>query len=66
LESIRGLLLASAEGIGLQAADIPMMPPLNRALIRVSEVLRKTSHFLPLLRYGADSVYVESVRTAVD
>lgn len=50
--------------IGLQAADIPMMPPLNRAVIRVSEVLRKTSRFLPVLRYGADSIYVESVRTA--
>jgi SAM-dependent methyltransferase len=51
-------------GIGLQAADIPMMPPLNRAVIRVSEVLRKTSRFLPVLCYAADSIYVESIRTA--
>jgi SAM-dependent methyltransferase/uncharacterized protein YbaR (Trm112 family) len=49
-------------GIGLQASDLHFMPPLYRAVIRASELLRKTSRLVPGLTYIADSVYVESTR----
>jgi len=49
-------------GIGLQASDVGFMPPLYRLVIRISELLRKTSRILPPLRHLADSVYVESTR----
>lgn len=51
-------------GIGLQPSDLRFMPPSHRAAIRVSEMLRGSSRILPWLRYVADSVYVESIRTA--
>lgn len=49
-------------GIGLQVADLRLMPPNLRAVIRAAELLRKTSRVLPWLSYFADSVYVESTR----
>jgi SAM-dependent methyltransferase len=49
-------------GIGLQAADLRLMPLSLRVVIRVSELLRKTSRVLPWFCYVADSVYVESTR----
>lgn len=49
-------------GIGLQAADLQWMPPLHRAAIRASELLRRTSRMVPQLCYVADSVYVESTK----
>jgi SAM-dependent methyltransferase/uncharacterized protein YbaR (Trm112 family) len=49
-------------GIGLQAADLRLMPPGQVAIIRASELLRKTSRILPFLCYVADSVYVESIK----
>lgn len=51
-------------GIGLQAADLHFMPPSYRAVIRVSEMLRVSSRVVPWLFYLADSVYVESTKTA--
>ena len=50
-------------GIGLQAADIRLMPLSLRTVIRASELLRKTSRKVPPLCYVADSVYVESIGT---
>jgi SAM-dependent methyltransferase/uncharacterized protein YbaR (Trm112 family) len=52
-------------GIGLQAADLMLMPFLPRVAIRASEVLRKISRRFPWLYYVADSVYVDSVRVQV-
>lgn len=49
-------------GIGLQAADLRLMPLSHRVVIRASEMLRKVSRVLPGLCYVADSVYLESVR----
>lgn len=51
-------------GIGLQPADLPLMPPTHRAAIRTSEWLRKASQWLPMLKYTADSVYVQSTKAA--
>jgi hypothetical protein len=53
-------------GIGLQAADLKLMPFLPRVAIRASEVLRKISRGFRGLCYVADSVYVESVRARVE
>jgi SAM-dependent methyltransferase len=51
-------------GIGLQASAAHLLPANSRAAIRASEVLRTLSRFVPWLYYGADSVYVKSVRIA--
>lgn len=53
-------------GLGLQASDSHLMPLGKRCLIWTSEVLRRFSRCLPVLSYVADSVYVASVKTAVD
>lgn len=52
-------------GIGLQAADLRLMPPVVGMAIRASELLRKISRKLPPLNYVADSVYVEATRTGL-
>jgi hypothetical protein len=52
-------------GIGLQAADLMLMPFLPRVAIRASEVLREISRRFPFLCYVGDSVYVDSVRVQV-
>ena len=49
-------------GLGLQKADAAMMHRGMRALIGTSEFLRRLSFKIPLLKYVADSVYVDSVR----
>jgi SAM-dependent methyltransferase/uncharacterized protein YbaR (Trm112 family) len=49
-------------GIGLQISDLRFMPPLYRAVIRTSELLRESARVAPWLRYVADSVYVESTK----
>ena len=49
-------------GLGLQKADAEMMHRGMRALIGTSEFLRRLSLKIPLLKYVADSVYVDSVR----
>jgi SAM-dependent methyltransferase len=51
-------------GIGLQAADLHLMPGNRRALIRTSEFLRCVSKRMPLLSYTADSIYVSSVKAS--
>lgn len=50
-------------GIGLQASDRNLMPPIQRAAIGASELLRRTAGFFPFLTYVADSVYLTSVKT---
>ena len=45
-------------GLGLQAADVWMMGPVERALIHLSELLRRVSGFAVPLKYVADSLYL--------
>jgi len=47
-------------GIGLQAADAPLMPLPFKAAIATSELLRGLSEWLPPVTWLADSVYVHS------
>jgi SAM-dependent methyltransferase/uncharacterized protein YbaR (Trm112 family) len=49
-------------GLGLQKADAEMMHPGMKVLIGTSESLRRLSMKLPVLKYVADSLYVDSVR----
>lgn len=43
-----------------QVSDLNFLPGKYRALVRVSESLRKLSRLVPPLLYGADSLYVSS------
>jgi ubiquinone/menaquinone biosynthesis C-methylase UbiE/uncharacterized protein YbaR (Trm112 family) len=45
-----------------QISDLRFFPRRYRALVRLSEFLRKASKVVPALKYVADSVYVSSVR----
>ena len=45
-------------GLGIQAADIDLMPRRFRAIVQTSEALRRLTRHLPSLLYIADSVYV--------
>lgn len=45
-------------GIGLQASDIHMMPPMKRALIAASELGKRLSASLGLLTLAAESLWV--------
>lgn len=47
-------------GLGIQAADLDLMPWRYRVVIRTSEALRAVSRKLPLLNWTADSLYLES------
>jgi len=49
--------------IGLQVCDARFMPPLTRGVIAVSELLRRASDHVGLLKYVADSVYLNSTKT---
>lgn len=51
-------------GIGLQPVDRPLMTPALRMVLGASESLKAASRVFPLLKRGADSVFVEAVRTA--
>jgi SAM-dependent methyltransferase/uncharacterized protein YbaR (Trm112 family) len=50
-------------GIGLQAADISMMPFVKRNLIRASELGKKLSVRLGFLTALSDSIWTKSIRT---
>ena len=50
-------------GLGIQPSDADMLRPLYRAVVRVSEVLRRISHRVKPLRHLADSVYLEARKT---
>ena len=47
-------------GLGIQANDIPLLPPQHRMVVRISEALRRLSTLFPPLVWAADSIYVES------
>lgn len=48
--------------LNVQPSDVRLMPARYRAIVRTSEVLRKTSRALPLLARVADSLYIDAVR----
>lgn len=50
-------------GLGLQKADIGLMPPKLRFVINISELLRGMSEKYGFLKHAADSVYVKSIRS---
>jgi ubiquinone/menaquinone biosynthesis C-methylase UbiE len=43
-----------------QISDMRFLPAKYRAVVRTSEVMRKTARFLPPLRYLADSLYLQT------
>ncbi|MEO8677484.1 MAG: methyltransferase domain-containing protein [Vicinamibacterales bacterium] len=51
-------------GIGLQPADEPLMTPALRRVLRASELLKTASRSFPLMRWIADSVFVEARKAA--
>jgi len=51
-------------GLGLQKSDMKYMPVKMKLIIGISEILRKSSTFLPPMKYVADSVYVRSQKNA--
>jgi len=49
-------------GLGVQPADVDLMPPFERSAIFASECLRRLSEVMSPLRFTADSLYFESRR----
>jgi SAM-dependent methyltransferase/uncharacterized protein YbaR (Trm112 family) len=49
--------------LNAQFSDLRFLPGKYRALVRVSELLRRASGKIPALAYFADSLYVSSVRS---
>jgi len=47
-------------GLGIQGSDVDLLPFKYKMVVGASAALRKISRFLPILKYFADSVYVES------
>ena len=47
--------------LNVQPTDLDLLPPRYRALVRISERLRRRSRDVPTLRYVADSLYVRAV-----
>jgi SAM-dependent methyltransferase/uncharacterized protein YbaR (Trm112 family) len=45
-------------GLGLEPTDLDVMTPPMKIVVRISEMLRRLSQKLPLMRHVADSVYV--------
>ncbi len=45
-------------GLGLQASDYDLYGAAGRALLSISEALRKTSRVVPPLKHAADSLYI--------
>jgi SAM-dependent methyltransferase len=50
-------------GLGIQKSDIDLLPFKYKIVVDISEFLRKLNLFMPFLKYCADSVYLESVKT---
>jgi SAM-dependent methyltransferase/uncharacterized protein YbaR (Trm112 family) len=46
--------------LNAQAADLDLMPPRLRAVIRASECARRLANVVPPLKFAADSLYVRS------
>lgn len=62
-----GPVSLSADGfltINPQTSDLDLLPPRSRAVVRVSETLRRASRRLPLLVQVADSVVVQARKPA--
>lgn len=51
-------------GLGWQWSDLPYMPKRLKPVLAASECLRRTSNWLPPLRYVADSVFCTAVKSA--
>jgi SAM-dependent methyltransferase len=51
-------------GIGLQPADRALMTPTLRAVLGASEWLKVATKVAPVLKRGADSVFVDAVRSS--
>lgn len=49
-------------GLGIQPSDAGMLTPAGRVVVYASELLRRLSNNLPLMRYFADSLYIRAVR----
>ena len=49
-------------GLGIQSADIDLMPFTHRIVIRASELMRKATSVMPMLSNVADSLYITSVK----
>ncbi len=49
-------------GLGIQAADLDLMPRRFRAVIRASEMVRNLANAIPAVTNAADSLYVSSHR----
>jgi SAM-dependent methyltransferase len=45
-----------------QSADLPLLSPRARVIVRTSEMLRRLSNGFPPLKYAADSLYVSSLK----
>jgi SAM-dependent methyltransferase len=46
--------------LNAQAADLPLLPPRSRAVVRASELLRRAGRAVPRLTLVADSLYVRA------
>ena len=49
-------------GLGIQRSDIPLLPRGYRAVVRMSETLRRVQRRVPGLIYAADSLYIRARR----
>lgn len=51
-------------GLGIQKADLDILPLKYKIVVEMSEALRNISLSIPFLKYFADSVYLESVKSS--
>jgi SAM-dependent methyltransferase len=51
-------------GLGLQPSDRAIMPLKHRVVLRSSEALRRLSRYAPILKQGADSLWLTSIKPA--
>ncbi len=49
-------------GLNVQESDTDLLPRAYRAVVRTSGLLRRLSEWVPAMKYGADSLYIESFR----
>lgn len=48
-------------GIGVQASDAKLLPKFSRLIIYASELAKKLTNFIPVLKYFADSIWIYSI-----
>ncbi|WP_392534639.1 methyltransferase domain-containing protein [Nostoc sp. C117] len=51
-------------GLGIQKADVDLLPLKYKLIVELSEALKTVSIIIPFLKYFADSVYIESMKTS--